>query len=83
MDPNDLDKSRDKSKNVEFYQEVLEHHKTTGKGDEVNYSTEQSPESNHAPDTDFRISSVVNKTTDSSIEKPLPSISRPKTRSQL
>ena len=27
VDPNDLDKSRDQSKNVEFYQEVLEHHK--------------------------------------------------------
>ena len=83
VDPNDLDKSRDKSKNVEFYQEVLECHKKTGKGDQVNYSTEQSPESNHAPDTDFRISSVGNTTTDSSIEKPLPFINRPKTRSQL
>ena len=69
VDPNDLDKSRDKSKNVEFYQEVLECHKKTGKGDQVNYSTEQSPKSNHAPDTDFRISSVGNTTTDSSIEK--------------
>ena len=83
MDPNKLEKSADKTENVEFYQEILQHHKTTGKTNEVNDSTEQSPESNHAPDTDFRISSVANMTTDSSLDKPLPSISRPKTRSQL
>ena len=78
-----MDKSADKTENVEFYQEILRHHKTTGKTDETNESTEPSPESHHAPDTDFTISSVANTTMDSSVDKPLPSISRPKTRYQL
>ena len=83
VDPKHLDKSADKTKNVEFYQQILQWHKTTGKTDETNESTEPSPESHHAPDTDFTLSNVANTTMDSSMEKPLPSITRPKTRYQL
>ena len=78
-----MDDSKDKKENVEYYQEILNKHKTIPKEQDTSTSSSGSGESKHATDTDFQLTNSVNSTTETISEDSLPVIKRPKIKYRL
>ena len=83
IDKSKLDDSKDKKDNVEYYKEVLGRYKTAPMKEQPSSSTVTSAESKHTTDTDFKLSTTGNSTTDSTNEESLPVIAMPKIKYQL
>ena len=83
VDKSKLDDSKDKKDNVEYYQEVLGKYKTMTTKENPFSNTVTSAESKHTTDTDYKLSTTANSTTDSTNEDVLPVIAMPKIKYQL
>ena len=82
IDKSKLNESDEKKDNVEYYQEASDS-KQEEEEDQTSSSTVPSADSRHATDTDFKISSNVNSTSQSSTEDSMPVIEMPKIKYQL